>query len=667
MTEQSAQAVVFDIPELVQAIIVFLDHKTLLTVRSLNRTFHLQCEPHFSIFLITEHRQRYRQLGNLVNLAKEHPDSLGPLNVIKGLHLSYQHNLYQDFQESVRHTLAAVLNRCCNLREISVEDRPGDYGLPSEKPQYLARLAWANFDVHQFNPCGPLDDDERPWSFFDILPLEGSMLHRLETLKLVTSTCTPSSLDRFFKRLEESPAAKTLRSLAVTGSWNHVRSTSWDTLRSCVCNLKALHTLAMDSLQIVHRPTDKGIEINREDEEAIWLAPRVRTLTFKCRPDLNTKLAVMNLFPNVESLSIGNTAELWEKAVDEHLFQKAIDHPTSSRIDTVALPKPIPFPRLKQLDVRIRSSRDWDEALLLHKWAQRQPHFRLQSLSLRASERPSHQPATKELITTLAKYPVSVKELQVTGRDRPQLCQILKSSIVQRLDTLELSDFGLDFIESVQEVLQPGLSAKMWQITRSQERSLRELLPWSRTLTRLLLMSTNSLGFYSGHDAPRKTSSIYSLQSLLRMLPRLEDFELLEPIEDLVLFEGLGRARVLDITEDADMNLELDLDLDLDLDLGSGMGLSFHMDMDRDMDMDMSWISDCTTVSKDSTSKQATYPLESYSITENPLLKRLRVVQSPAVHDPRYYDQLTPWHIELKHKFRFLTDLNIKRQGSPYD
>jgi len=657
--QQSAQAAVFEIPELVQNILVFLDLRTLNTVRSLNKAFQLQCEPHFSILLIIGHRQRYQQLRELASLAKEHPNSVSPLDLIKSLHLSYQHNMYQEFQESVHQSLASLLNRCCNLREIIIEDRPGDKRTPTEKPQYQARVAWANFDVHQNNPCSTLDDDEKPWSYFDILPLEGSMFNRLETLKLVASECTLVKLDRFFNRLEQSPAAKTLRSLSVIASLNRVRSTSWVALRSCICNLKALQTLLMDGFQIDHCPTDDGIDSNK-DEETIWLALRVRTLTVKCRPTLDIKLAIMDLFPNIESLYLGTTDELWEKALDERLFPKTVAHPSSSRMDAITSPRSIPFPRLKLLDVDIRSSTDWDESLLLHTWAQRQLHFQVQSLSLRTSERPSNHPDMRDLISTLAKYTLSVKHLLVTGRDRPQLCHILKSTIFRKLETLELQDFGQDFIEAVKEILRPGLSVREWQISRDQEQSLRDLLPWSRTLTRLLLTSSIGISFYSVlRDGSWNTTSICSLQSLLQMLPQLEDFELLEPIEDLALFDELGRQRVLEF-KGTDMNL----DLDLDLDFGSGMGMGFDMGLsfDMDLDMDLSGNTDSTTVLRGFTVSQVLHPLESYYMTERPLLKRLSLVQSQFFQDPRYYDPLTPWHIELKYKFRFLIDLTLKRR-----
>ncbi|GJJ68462.1 hypothetical protein EMPS_00808 [Entomortierella parvispora] len=646
MIRQSAQTAVFDIPELVQSILVFLDPRTLNIVRGLNRAFHLHCEPHFSILLIIGHRQRYEQLRELANLAKEKSGSRSPVDVIRSLHLSYQHNMYQQFQEFVLQSLASVLNRCRNLREITIVDRPWDKGIPTEKPQYLDRIAWANFDVHQNNSCSPVEDDGKPWSYIDILPLEGPMLCGLETLKIEAGTCTPVKLDRFFNRLGKSAAANTLRSLSVISSWSRVRSTSWDTLRKCICGLKALEVLMLNSFKIEQSLVDNKIPKDNNGE-SIWLAPRVKVLTVKCRPNLDLKLAIMDLFPNVESLYLGNTTDLWEKAVDDQLIPKTSTRTSPSKMDAVALPTSTPFPRLKLLDVAIRCPTDWEESLLLRLWARGHPHFQLQSLLLRATERPINQPINEDLVSTLAKYPLSVKDLVVTGRDRLRLCQFLKSNIFRKLETLEAQDFGLDFIEVVQQVLRPELSAKEWQIAQYQERSLRDLLPWSGTLTRLLLTSSNRVGYYSAQEEVWKALSIYSLQSLLQMLPQLEDFELSEPIGDLALFDGLGRQRVIE-SDDTDMNV----------DRGLGFGL--------ELDMDMTWSSASTIVFEDYSMSQELSPLGTSCMTDRPMLKRLSLVQSYHFQDPRYYDPLTPWHMELKYKFKFLIDLDLKRQRSPH-
>ncbi|KAG0041807.1 hypothetical protein BGZ83_001281, partial [Gryganskiella cystojenkinii] len=622
---------VFSISELLEAILAFMDPKTLHTFRLVSRSMRDQCAPFFAITLDITERHRYpilRRLSSLVMPGAEHVAS-SPLNQIRGLHLHTQNDLPARFDQFYPETMDTVLDRCRNLREIKITDIPGN-NAPPEKPSYPPRRTWScrrfilvqpdshhgrycNSDCvgcfgHEDRPKYP--DNGKPWSFWDRLPLEGELLKSLESLSVTAGEYTPMNLDRFMTRVGKSCVANTLRSFTVLGSWDQTRTVSWLALRDCLCNLTVLDAFRIEEIFISyedHIDYDSRLG-NRNSAKGSsskfrWIAPSVKSLTIKCRALLAVKLALLKLFPNLESLVAGFKSEIWERAVDQHYFPNV-----SSCNDHAGR---VPFPKLKSLDAFITLADDWMVSRLLQAWARRQLSFQLVSAQFAATYHPFLRPANEALFKMLCDQNIVVRRIQISDQDVCWATVILTSPVCQQIEALELLDSSLDFVQ----ILKPAAvqAPQHWLLNEEQ---FPVVIQWSRTLTHLSLRTSLD----SRTDTIHGEGALAFVRSAIKMMTQLVDLQLLEPIKDLAFFDGLGRSSPL-----------------------SGKPVTADV------------------VASSPTAQ--TFELENYCITERPLLKRLTLCQSfSLVRDPNFNVLARLWSERLHYQFRFLEDFVSIRQ-----
>lgn len=231
----------------------------------------------------------------------------------------------------------------------------------------------------------------------------------------------------------------------------------------------------------------------------------------------------------------------------------------------------------------------------------------------------------EELLLLLCKHSVSVKMLILWGGGEQWVRQVLTSSMSSSLEDLELTGTKQDLVHIVQSILRPNSHFSQWQLTAVPEvqQQLADLIPWSRTLTRLSLR----LPLDSRRNKLQGVATLGSVRALLLMLPQLEDLELATPLMDLELFDGLGRK-------------EASVDGHKGTNEQSGSAFVNPLEISRQS-------------------------MENYCMTERPLLKRLCLHQSFQYADLNGDRPLTPWRTQLLHKFRLMTDLQLLRQVTP--
>ncbi|GJJ70845.1 hypothetical protein EMPS_03195 [Entomortierella parvispora] len=373
-------------------------------------------------------------------------------------------------------------------------------------------------------------------SYWDIFPLEGPLLSKLQTLRVVSGVQTSLELDRFLTRLGGSCAAKTLQSLTILCSANMPWTVNWTVLRDCVCNLEALEVLKLKYFTIFFDCTDDDNHDENKEKRPVRIAPRVRSLDISCGLDLETKLVVMALFPNIKSLTLAELEDFCEPALDGRLFPN-----TGSSIDWsgskagVDLTLFDPFPRLEFLNIFFSTISGLQDSRLMQYWLQRPTRLRVFGLALFDPSMNSND----GLLSFLCQHAVLTQSLYLKGDGLPWVRTVLTSSVVAEMENLQLTDTRQDLVKLVQSILKPEIPCSEWTLTLEPhiQRQVAAMLPWSRTLKRLsmriVLDSTQTKG--------QGTSSLDSMRALLLMLPRLEDLELREAFMDLALFNGLGR------------------------------------------------------------------------------------------------------------------------------
>ncbi|KAG0369142.1 hypothetical protein BGX24_002529, partial [Mortierella sp. AD032] len=351
-TPKNSSMRVLRLPELFNAIVQYLDRKNIHTLRLVNTLILDQCSPHFSITLDLERKSRYPNLKKLAEsaLAIEEGAAMAstgrtaetgrkqssPLDQIQGLRIIQGYSL----RSSLTPEIVSILNQCGNLRHIDI--KAGSTGITAypEKQSYPAGLIWSSmFPEDQGGRrrrggdgggggggCG-CEDEQHHWTFWDLLPLEGSLFDRLESLKIEMSCNTELNLDRFIPRLGYSGAAKTLRALTMI-TLSNTKKVSWEIFQDCICNLSVLKTLHMHLIEIIYTKdflidSDDGSQ-HKMETQLQHVAPTVNSL--KCQlancKDPNITLAFMGLFPNLESLELFGLDSLLGKAVEERIYSE---------------------------------------------------------------------------------------------------------------------------------------------------------------------------------------------------------------------------------------------------------------------------------------------------------------------------------------------------------
>jgi len=511
------------LPELFDAVIQYMESENIHCLRLVNKMFLELCASYFYITLNVDNSKRYPDMKWILDRhysVMETKQRRDPLDMIQSLRVFAGHSGYSTTDPR---GLSTFLNRCRNLRHITIGDIGSD-ALP-EKPWYPARLLWPEFINHGYRLTKGTPDfghrdlmDERPWSNWDLLPLGGTSLVRLRTLRLEEGRRSPLNLDRFMGRLERSCAARNLSLFSITGDTDQGRRASFSVFQKCICRLKSLEILELSGIDIVDTDGSIGIGhfISAQEEHQQWILPKMKIFYFSCVLPVDIRLALFALVPNVEALTT-NLSSLCA-GIDQQLFLDDVDPsswPTS----------PVPFPYLRKLDAPITDTQNWTNSRILHAWIQRNPRFELASLK-----------DVRAVVDTLIPISVSVKIMQFYSRDQEWVSRVLASSLCRAMDDLEIGCENLDFAGVLIATCSlVGLVGSPQSFTQEEVFSR---LPWSRTMTKLCFRTAID----SRLEAKPGEGSLELMRALLRLLPLLNHLEIKEGLKDLALFDGLGRA-----------------------------------------------------------------------------------------------------------------------------
>ncbi|KAK3812350.1 MAG: hypothetical protein JOS17DRAFT_468800 [Linnemannia elongata] len=649
---------VLRLPELFNVIVQYLSPKDVLSLRLVNTLFLDHCAAHFSITLDLECVQRYPDLKKFAESAlaiegaamastgrtdKVDREQSSPLDLIQSLKISRGRSLHR----SLTPDIVSILNQCGNLRHIHVNDDPPSTTEFPEKQSYPARLLWSSmFPVDQGGEGGAgggvSEDDEQHWTFWDLLPLEGFLFDRLESLTIDVGYNTQLNLDRFMTRLGRSGVAKSLRALTITSSTS-ARKVSWDVFQNCICNLSVLKMLRVHFITITYIK-DPRIDTGDGSQQRMvtrlqHVAPTVKSLN--CRlgnsQDSDVRLAFMSLFPNVESLELTDLDYLLDKSVEERIYSEVGCHLpqqqsplrqqySSGFVEGNDSPsRLIPFPHLRSLECRDFSTRDWADSQVFRHWIQRTPNFRLSSL------RVNDQDVDSSLHEELFACSVSLAYISIKVSQKDYVKDLLSSPLCRNLEILGFDNAKLDcasVLESTTIFLSQAGSSPPSQPSISDVPLLRQqdhftLLPWTQTLTTIRFQTLPHSSSGSGDEGGR---SVAILRSFLKLLPCLVAFEVVDPIMDLSIFEGIGRQVTMSSVDDP-----------------------------TDTDMTLNDL-----LNSDQEEESGSYQ------SERPWLTRLKVCQSQYSKDriaDRYVsDRLAPWRRQLQFQFRFLETLILDRE-----
>ncbi|KAG0376047.1 hypothetical protein BGX24_008354 [Mortierella sp. AD032] len=343
-TLESSLIRVLRLPELFDAIVRHLVPSNIHTLRLVNTLFLEQCSPYFSITLNLESKWCYPNLKNLAESAlaieegaamattgradETSRKQLSRLDLIQGLKISRDRNPHK----SMTPEIVSILNQCGNLRQILIKDDLRGTTESPEKHSYPARLLWSSMlpEVQGGGGdggAGGSENEEQLWTFWDLLPLEGHLFDRLESLTIDVGYHTQLDLDRFMPRLGRSRAAKTLGVLTMTATASNTRRVSWEVFRDCISNLSVLMTLRMNNAINIIYTKDPLIDSDDGSQyktvtQLRQVAPTVHVLecTLGKDRDPDFKLAFMGLFPNLKSLKVSDLGSLLDKAVDERVY-----------------------------------------------------------------------------------------------------------------------------------------------------------------------------------------------------------------------------------------------------------------------------------------------------------------------------------------------------------
>ncbi|KAK3846374.1 MAG: hypothetical protein J3R72DRAFT_486640 [Linnemannia gamsii] len=506
------------------------------------------------------------------------------------------------------------LNQCGNLRHIDIKAGISGTAESPEKQPYPARLIWSSmFPEHQGGGRrggngggGGCEDGQQHWTFWDLLPLEGFLFDRLESLTIEVCSKTQLNLDRFMPRLGQSGAAKTLRALTVI-TLSDTKKVSWEIFRDCICNLSVLKTLHMHLIEINYTKdslidSDDGSQ-HKMETQLQQVAPTVNSL--KCQlancNDPSITLAFMRLFPNLESLELFGLDSLLDKAVEERIYSE--------------VGRQLPLQQsLWTQQHSTGSAPKWVESQVLRHWIQRAPNFRLACLCV------FDQDVKKGLHEELSAYSVSLAQISIEVNREESVKELLSSRLCRNLEVLGFNGQDLDCVsvffcledplESTAVIVDQAGSAPPSQPSISDEPLLSQQdlftrFAWTQTLTTLCLRTL----VHPSRSKDESDRSVAFMRSFLKILPRLVDFEVMNPIMDLSFFDGLGRQ---------------------------------------------------------STTSSGNDPTDAATLLERPWLTRLSLCQSndamESITDRSWSVKLAPWSRQLSFQFRFLKNLDLVRE-----
>ncbi|KAG0044810.1 hypothetical protein BGZ83_009916 [Gryganskiella cystojenkinii] len=568
----------------------------------------------------------------------------------------------------------------------------------------------------------------RAWSFWDLFPLVGgggageSLLYRLETLTVNLGSHAPKSLDRFFSRLGRSSMTLTLKSLAVIESFSIPRSVAWDVLRSCLCSLKVLQDLKIENVQIHNQPVGSPSSQHYnpkantggpphsflqqlEHHKMQGVAGSVQSLTLYATIAPELHLAIMALFPNLRSLSMNSFNFLNHKGF-EVFVQEAVDtnvNATSTSTSTARVTNnhsspskptlPTPFPNLVSLDFPITTIDHWRQSQLLRNWVRRRQrptfltsmrHFELTSLNLTCvasfstpraqalfslNGSNSSPRAGWALVQRLSQESVWVRGLEIESEKQDWICEVLLSTTFQALQELVIKIYAPPpSVSPVSVGTAIALPSSSMRPPNPQSRGLHYRVmdlfsfssqpPWTQTLTRLGLRSPLQ-------SVITPAGVTVTMTTVLRMLPSLVDFEIMDPIRDLAIFEGLGRCGVSPLTSPSIITASALADA-----LAAAMAISTSASTSAPaLTPDSSSDASPSYVPAEVLENAPDYQLKDYTRTERPSLKRLKLSQSHLCRsyspDP-WDDPLISWRARLLFKFRFLEDLILEAEIEPH-
>lgn len=555
---------VFRLPELFDAVVQYLDPKAVHTLRLVNGFFRSQCSAHFSITLDLEKKLRYPDLRSMADsaLAVEGMETAeqdrtsyerwNPLDQIQSLKASAG----LSSGNVLTPELASILNRCRNLRHIHINDSSYSAREFPDRLSYPSRFLWSSMDPVAGGAGGDSVDRES-WSFWDLTPLEGSLCRRLESLTIVVGRHPALNLDRFMTRLSYSCVAKSLRTLKIVCSAYIPMEISWKVFRDCICSFSVLETLDLDDVKIIHSkdPVDDPDHDSQLRETQSWVTPTVKSLRYRFgyHQDQDFKLAFMSLFPNLESLDLASMV-LLDGAINERVCSEADRQlPMLSCSDRAAernASLPVPFPRLKSLNCTSSNiyARHWRDGQILRLWAQRTPNFRINSLFF--------ERADKDIYEELSRSSASLAKIDIEENRHDLVKELLSSPLCRNLQELKFRSKSLDcaslflaclenpidlttlFLDQECSAPRPLPSqVSSWDAPLSQQDFFTRLT-WTRTLSTLCL---RNLVDFDRVSKDKGHQSLAFMRTFLKFLPRLADFEVVDPISDLSVFHGLGR------------------------------------------------------------------------------------------------------------------------------
>lgn len=542
----------FDIPELAEEVFQFAGPRTIRTLRLVCRLFRDRCSPFFFLTLDLTSLKSYpnlKRIANSLTKSSKPEDQWGILDHVHTLKLDWR----IQFESASSAILTLILNQCRHLRHINIADPGEDSGGKTPSAPSGPLLLWPNFS----------EVGTPYWSIFSRLPLEGTLLSRLESLTIGIDMASPINLNGFFFRLTQSPAAQTLCSLSLLGKPGILkREFSFDAFQECVSALKTLAILRIMDLEILpsdfsnhqdirvqlaHQKLQQRLR-NRHDR---CVALKVRTLAISGNVPAECKVPIMDLFPNVESLYLGGVDMLLDSMTEEQVY-KAKDSATlfpNTALYASSIParhgsplnvKVIPFPRLKALGDPDLSYRFWSKSRFLQDWINRQLGFQLIRLSL-------HPQFHSRTLTILTRKAVTIKNLCIHAGTEQSSAAALASNICLKLEALEIRVRSIESAGVLLAAFKLSKKSKDPPISPLEDHpildsgfcqeDLLRYFPWTGTLTRLSLAS----GVDSRMDIILETGCLEFMRAILRLSPLLADFEMFEWIVDLALFDGLGR------------------------------------------------------------------------------------------------------------------------------
>lgn len=558
----SARTRVFSISELFQALVQYLEPESIHTLRLLNKGFLELCTPHFFVTLHTANKNRYSDLKELFDLATttDATTNKDPFDLIQGLILQGGQS---DFSMILPQGMEAVLNRCRNLRSIKCFDARLTYlNAPDSPSPNRARLIWSKMQLQFKRPPQRLFFrifySSRPQvptsSFWEQLPLEGSLLSRLESLTLIVGSLTPKKLDELFVRLRRSCVSKVLRSLTIEGDfpWDRQnKRVSLEVLLDCFYCLISLEDLNIGGIMIEPSEGSQQPASLTQVPCEYWVRSHpspVKTFELRGSYTPETVQAILGCLPNIESLTLQGE------------FLNPLMALLAKKLETLSVPSManinddaslMLFPSLKRLNIPPTNVKPWVAAQVLNPLArQSSTGFQLYSLVFADQSYCPEQTTTTEvmqMVSDLSQELVSVQHLsilQMKGSYHPELTGcILTSLLCRNLVSLNINAQNLI-----------GIKSYLWNEVPVDLGDVHCALPWAETLTKLVIRgsidarlrpvpdSEHHRGIMSRQPPDQMyTEYLMMTKNLLKSMPRLEDLEIVSPMMDLELFNGLGR------------------------------------------------------------------------------------------------------------------------------